>query len=222
MTSALPISWDATRIFGVALLTAKRKLDEARFFLEKLRSSDLGSDEFKFYSSACASAIYGSLEHLLFDYAKKFWPSLDAEEYLNSRLFSLLAKATAQADATRFIQWYNKLPGRIESNSDTREVWKIRHTETHRDTIALEFDATLYEPMGIEDRLEFGVMRPSGAFEPSGSRPPPKEVVDAVQHSSVAVFLRGYRSKQLADVFGSAWGFVKSVLDEADRDFGSV
>jgi len=206
----------------VVLLTAKRKLDEARFFLEKLRSSDLGSDEFRFYASACASAMYGSLQHLLYDYAKKFWPSLDAEEYLNSWLFSLLAKATQQSDAMRFVQWYNKLTGRIESNADAKEVWKMRHTETHRETLALEFDLISYVTVGIEDQLEFGVMRPSGAFESSGSRPPSKEAVNAVQDSSEAVFLRGYRSKQLPDVFSSAWEFVKSVLDEVERDFGSA
>lgn len=73
-------------------LTAKGKLDEARFFLERIRSSDLGSDEFRFYASACASAMYGSVQHLLYDYAKKYWPSADTGDYLDASSFLLRKK----------------------------------------------------------------------------------------------------------------------------------
>jgi len=203
-------------------VTAKDKLEEAWFFLKRMRSTDLLSLEFKFYVSACASAMYGSIGHLLYDYAKKYWHTLDTSDFLDARYFLLLAKTTNQPKALQFVQWYNELPARIRSNPDASEVWRIRHIDTHRGSPGLNFVVEIFEPLDVTDRLQYGVMRPSGTFEPSGSSPPTIQQINAVPNSSVAVFLCGYESKQVSDVFGSAWDFLKSVVDEAEQRFGST
>jgi hypothetical protein len=95
-------------------VTAASKLAEAQFLLEKMRSVTLVTDDFSFYLSACVSALYSCIQHLLFDYAKRYWPSLSAENHVDAWHFQLLAKTTAHQDALRFLDWYNKLDGQIK------------------------------------------------------------------------------------------------------------
>ena len=79
-------------------MTAREKLAEIRFFLTKLRSvltmnSEWSQppDDFKYYVSACVWALYGADQHLLYDYAQTFWPTVSVEDYLDTRVFRLLA-----------------------------------------------------------------------------------------------------------------------------------
>lgn len=62
------------------------------------------------------------------------------------------------------------LARRIRSNEDTNEVWKIRRIETRRGAPPLDFHVAFFEPFDVADRLEYGVMRPSGSFESIGSK----------------------------------------------------
>jgi len=201
-------------------LTAKDKLAEARFFLEKMRQNNPGTQEFKFYASACASAMYSSFQHLLYDYARKYWPSLTMEDRLDLRSLQITAKATRHLDASKFCDWYDKTSQRIRSNPDTAEIWQVRHTGTHRDTPPLDFYATVFQPIDVTDRLEYGVVLPSGSFHPSGSMPPSDQELKAVQGSRVGVFFAGYRTKEVVDVFETALPFLESLVEEAEKQFG--
>jgi hypothetical protein len=202
-------------------LTAKDKLAEARFFLDKMRKSDRGTWEFKFYASACTSAMYSSFQHLLYDYARKYWPSLTMEDRLDLRSLQVTAKATGHQDALLFCDWYDKASQRIKSNPDTAEIWQVRHTGTHRDTPPLDFHTTIFQPIDVTDRLEYGVMSPSGSFQPSGSMPPSDNDLRAVEGSRVGVFFAGYRVREVLAVFESALPFIDSLIREAEKKFGS-
>ena len=212
---------DLSETRGWHYLTAKDKLAEARFFLDKMRQTGPGTREFKFYTSACASAMYSSFQHLLYDYARKYWPSLTMEDRLDLRSLQVTTKATGHQDALVFCDWYDKATQRIKSNTDTAEIWQARHTGTHRDTPPLDFYTTVFQPIGVTDRLEYGVMSPSGIFQTSGSMPPSEHELTAVQGSRVGVFFAGYRTKEVLAVFESGLPLLESLVDEAYRQFGS-
>lgn len=120
-------------------MTARTKLAEAKFFLGKLSETDHGSAAFRYNTSACASALYSSTQHLLYDYAKKFWPSLTQDDYIDAYHVALLARATGNKTASDFVDWYNKLEGRIKSNPDANAALQARRAETHRTSPALFF-----------------------------------------------------------------------------------
>lgn len=209
-------------------MTCRGKLAEAQFFLDKLRPQELGSSEFRFYASAFAFALHSSLQHLLYDYANKYWPQIGRDDYLDPRYFRLLAKATGNNQALRFVDWYNGLIGRINADNDTRLVWDIRQMEAHRGSSPLSFEKVMFEPaIDISDNFEFGIIRPSHEFISTGSDPPARNLVDAVQHSSSAVYFRydereRPNRKQVPDVFGSSLRFVENILNEAEAQFGAA
>lgn len=186
-----------------------------------MRKSDRGTWEFKFYASACTSAMYSSFQHLLYDYARKYWPSLTMEDRLDLRSLQVTAKATGHQDALLFFDWYDKASQRIKSNPDTAEIWQVRHTGTHRATPPLDFYTPIFQPIDVTDRLEYGVMSPSGSFQPSGSMPPSERELGAVEGSRVGVFFAGYRVKEVLAVFESALPFIDSLTNEAEKKFGS-
>lgn len=174
----------------------------------------------RYYVSASASAMYSCLEHLLYDYAKKYWRSFDTRDYLDARYFLLLAKATHNEDALQFIQWYNGLDARIESDKDAAQIWKIRRVETHRGTPPLDFVIEILEPFDIADRLEYGLTLPSGEFQSTGSIPPSQQQLRGAPGSRVTVYFTEYRRKETPDVFESALLLLESILGEADKKFG--
>lgn len=202
-------------------MTARGKMAEAQFFLDNLRRTELGSAEFRYNASACTSALYSSIQHLLYDYAKKFWPSITGNEYIDAYHVALLAKTTGNEEATNFVEWYNKLEGRINSNPDSKAALEARKMEIHRVSPPLAFHAVTWEQaIDIADRLEYGIMSPQGIFTSSGAQRPTSTQLQAVQGSTTAVFFRSYATRQVPDTLNAAADFIKSLIDEAESRFG--
>jgi hypothetical protein len=211
-------------------LTAKSKLAEAEFFLDKLRPLSVnsqGSPEFRYYASACTYALVSSLWHLLYDYANKYWKQLGRDEYLDQRSFRLLALATENKDASDFIKWYKGLMGRIKADDDTKLVWNVRAMEAHRGNPPLSFVRQIPVGMIISVGLEYGVRRPTGEFISTGSDPPPPSLIHEVRESSGAVYFRAdqrepAKRKQVPEVLESSITKVKAVVEEAESKFGTA
>lgn len=137
------------------------------------------------------------------------------------RSLELTAKATGHKNASGFCDWYDNASQRIRSNPDAAQIWEVRHTGTHRNTPSLAFYATIFEKLDVTDRLEYGVMSPTGRFQPTGSMPPSEDQLGAVAGSRVGVFFAGYQTKEVLDVFESALPFIESLIGQAEKEFGS-
>jgi len=204
-------------------MTARRKLSEARFFLVKMQASQLGSEEFRYYASACVSALYSVTNHLLYDYAKKLWPQITANQYLDARLMSLLAKITSNKRANDFIEWYNKLLGRIKSNPDTKAALDVRDMEIHRGNPTLAYELSFLDTLDVSDRIEYGIMNSQGTITPSGTQiPTPKQVQLEGEGSKIVLFFTSYRAKDIADTLSSSCNFIDAIIKEAESLFGSL
>lgn len=181
---------------------------EAKFFLEKLRSTSPTTIDFRHYVSAIVSALYGSLQHLLYDYAHSFWPNIDESDYLDPRLFRLLAKSTNNSDALAFIKWYDGLPARINQNDAASIIWNVRRTETHRANTPFEYRLELFDAVNmsggtgsnISGHIEVSVYGPGG-----GARPTP--------------YFRENPSRSVEEVIASTISFIESLISEAEVGF---
>ena len=107
-------------------MQAENKLEEARFFLDKLKrisrtiaaDSDWEEDrdvysiepKFKHNFSACVQALRSVFDVLLYDYAEKYFKwsrSPEPKHYMNAKRFSKIAKNRGLPEATRFLEWYS-------------------------------------------------------------------------------------------------------------------
>jgi hypothetical protein len=188
-------------------MSGRSKLGEAQFFLQQLSSLQANSIDssmkFRYFASACSSALYGSLQHLLYDYAKKFWPGIDQLDYLDTRLFQLLAKATNRSDARDFIEWYNGLIDRIRKDRDSSIVWDVRKIETRRGVLPYSYQQAFFEAVNFSSGTVTG-----------------RIALSVVQPNSVSVYFKDYPDRSVQDAIGNTVTFVESLLDEAESGFG--
>jgi len=127
-------------------MTARSKIREARFFLEQLRSAGPLSENTSYYVSACVAAIYGALNHLLYDYAVRFWaPRFDTNDFIDLESFKLIARITDDSQAMRFADWYGQAMGRMHNDADASALLRIRRMETHREDTLYFLDITQYD-----------------------------------------------------------------------------
>jgi hypothetical protein len=91
-------------------LTAKEKLDEAGFHLDKMRESYLNQEEFTYYLSAFLAACRSVPDHLLEEYNAKYQLGISLSEQLNADRFESKADQIRHLDALNFIQiWRYKV-----------------------------------------------------------------------------------------------------------------
>jgi len=123
-------------------MEANFKLDEASYFLEKLKKlvqSPAGirnlqeiDKEFMYNLSAFISAWRSFFDVLLYDYAEKFF-EISREEKLDRDMFKLVAIASRNQKAKEFINWYNQQMQ--EEKKDP--LWKKRPYNVHRGRLGI-------------------------------------------------------------------------------------
>ena len=208
-------------------MTAREKLAEANFFLQKLKAAskvELAYDfavanEYRYYVSACVWALYGSYDHLLYDYAQKYWPKLDISDFLDNKMFALLADATDNDEAKRFLEWYREVQGRIDKNEDAHAILKVRRIEGHRGTTAYSFYSyfempSLHDVVTASGAFRMGQYDPSGMANPTEFRPLTWPVVKSV------VNFNDYPGKPVEQVIEAVLTLLSAIVTEAENNFG--
>ena len=111
-------------------METRKKLEEARFFLEKLLESVSGVDEKVsfYYLSAFLSAWRSVLDVMLYDFAKYYSLGLTQEDKMSNYEFSLVAKTQRNDKALDFIKWWEKKIQKLSKN----KLWKMRRIIIHR------------------------------------------------------------------------------------------
>lgn len=210
-----------------SLMTAHSKLQEANFFFQLLeRPEENTAETFKNYVSACVSGIYGIMQHLLYDYAQKYWAKFDTNDYVDPSSFTLLAKITQNHEASKFVEWYNKAIGRINNNPDAAAVLKTRKLETHRSDVPYSYiwelvldgstniSSTIVFPQPTTERTR-EIVVPYLSRETVTAMPPGKltSIIPVFDH---------YPEKPAVEVISNTITLLKSLVDEAETNFGPV
>jgi hypothetical protein len=121
-------------------MPVKFKIDEARFFLQKINDSYKKSPDNKYYLSAFLSSAYSIKDHLLGDYNKKF--HLGIKDNLGFQK-NFEKKALEEANGGNitpfaFVLWYNKKNKAIREESLVKVLEKSRNQTIHSESIRVE------------------------------------------------------------------------------------
>ena len=111
-------------------METRKKLEEARFFLEKFRKSlsRATEKEYYYYLSAFLSAWRSVLDVMLYDFAKYYSLGLTSEDKVSHDEFFIVAKAQSKDKALGFLKWWEKKIQKLSKN----KLWKMRHIIIHR------------------------------------------------------------------------------------------
>lgn len=120
-------------------LLAKEKLEEAKFFLEKLHAStqllpqDLPTQrESHYYLSAFLSASVSAIDYVLEDYNVKFSLHIPLTKKWLRSAFEKEAKRLDNKAALAFLEWWREKRKDLENDSIGRLVIGKRHIDIHR------------------------------------------------------------------------------------------
>jgi len=109
-------------------METRKKLEEARFFLEKFRKSLNSEKQFIYYLSAFLSAWRSVLDVMLYDFAEYYSLGLTREHRMTDRDFFIVATAERNDQALRFLKWWEQRRQRLSKN----KLWKMRGIIIHR------------------------------------------------------------------------------------------
>ena len=87
-------------------MTAKNKLDEAQFFLDKMNKAPVERSEWRYYFSAFLSSVRSVPDHLLYDYANKCGLGISLKDRVYTNVLKDKAEAQSNKVAIKFIEWY--------------------------------------------------------------------------------------------------------------------
>jgi hypothetical protein len=106
-----------------------KKLREAEYFLEALLQTNFNKrDEFHYNLSAFLSAWRSILDVMLYDFAELFKIGLTRENRISDYDFALVARATRNTRALKFIKWWRKKVSSLSNN----KLWHMRPVIVHR------------------------------------------------------------------------------------------
>lgn len=109
-------------------MDSKNKLEEVRYFLNKLRLTAQDGDEFMYILSAFLSAWRSVFDVMLYDYAERYSLGLTREDRITDHEFEIAAKALNHTEALRFIRWWRQQRSVLKQNP----LWKKRTIVIHR------------------------------------------------------------------------------------------
>lgn len=123
---------------GRASITAKEKLEEAKFFIEKLRGLQLfpqdleTQHEVHYYLSAFLSASVSVIDYLLEDYNVKFSILIPLTKKLTPNTFKKESKRTSNDAALQFLQYWVEKKKALKNDPIGKLLVGKRHINIHR------------------------------------------------------------------------------------------
>ena len=146
----------------------------------------------------------------MYDYAQKYWLKLDISDFLDNKMFALLADVTDNDDAKRFLEWYREVQGRIDKNKDAHAILRVRRTEGHRGTTGYSF-YSYFETPSLHDVVNASGAVTMGQYAQSG---PPATRLPTLPHFDA------YPGKPVEQVIEAALTLLNGIVTEAENKFG--
>jgi len=114
-------------------MTAKEKIAEADFNLDKVRHIPFLDPTFKFLLSNFLNSAQSIFYHLLEDYNQKFQLGLTGN--YDKENFKERAKELNNEKALEFIRWYADELNKIKQNKDFGFLTEKRHINIHKESV---------------------------------------------------------------------------------------
>lgn len=149
-------------------MRARRKLDEAAYFLGVLRRFEKTGymwkstkrDAFHHNLGAFIVAWRSVVDVMLSDMAETYSLGFGPRDRITDTTFEAAAKALRSNDALRFLRWWRQQVRRLRKNPLYRRRDMIVHRGTPPATYLMTLPETFIDDMGLGENLDFVVLEP--------------------------------------------------------------
>lgn len=121
-------------------MTAEDKIREAEHNFSKLPELVNDEQKFQYELSNFLGSCYSILQHLLEDHRNNCGLIID---FVTIKTFLDEANKTHNANAIKFIKWYDKEQKLLRNNSSYGFLWARRHISVHKTTVKPEGSISL-------------------------------------------------------------------------------
>jgi hypothetical protein len=202
-------------------MTARNKLEEAEYFLTKMREIRPDQEEFSFNLSAFLSSARSVPDYLLEDYNVKYSLQIPLTDELYPRTFEEKAKQAGNQTAISFIKWWGQKKVTLMNDpigsllSDKRNI-DIHRTHVKPDLTKIEIRETITASVSIRiakyDKEGKLIEISESPEEPPKPKPEEREV-------SAAWFFKEYDKEPVIPVCEKYLQMMKDFVSEAEQKF---
>lgn len=201
-------------VFGNFEMQVGYKLDEARYFLDKLKTLDKGSDDFMFNLSAFLTAWRSVIDVMLYDYMEKYF-GFAREERFDGRDFEIAARASGNQDAIQFCDWWRAQIEVLKKNP----LWRKRTISVHRGRPPLKMHMLLRESIALTPG--FVVSLAPGAVVSVETPVQGIRIIPPTPRVAREVYFDDFPTKDIIDVCEEGFQQIKEMVEEAESTFGN-
>ena len=119
-------------------MDTRKKLSEAKYFLDLLPSFQEDENKFYYNLSAFLNAWRSVLDIMLYDFAEHYSLGFTRGVELNDKDFFAVATALSKTEAVKFVKWWRKKQGELKDDP----LWEKRIISFHRGNV--EIYQTIY------------------------------------------------------------------------------
>lgn len=206
-------------------MSARAKLEESNFFLEKLRAlqplpQDLDKQrKSQYYLSAFLSSARSVLHYLLEEYNIKFGLNIALSEKMYPDTFKKAAEETNNNRALLFFKWWSKGKKALENAPVGKLLINKRDIGIHRVQVKPDLaKITVKDTVHLSGRLELKVFRKGKLVETRKSveqpSPSPKET-----ETTFDWFFSEYPDEPILSVCEKFLNMLTAIVTEAEQKF---
>ena len=195
-------------------MDTRKKLSEARFFLDKLSYAYDDETDITYYLSAFLSAWRSVLDIMLYDFCEYFSLGFTREEKINDQMCIAVASVLNKTQAIEFIKWWRQKQGFLKNTP----LWNKRTLIVHRGYPPVE--SIIYYVMSSGANSStisgFGYDYPYGYGYPFGETIPTTTPTD--QFDEVFSF-SDYPDISIIHLCADAYDEMEAIVKEAETKF---
>jgi hypothetical protein len=114
-------------------MDTRKKLNEAKYFLDLLPNFQEDENRFYYNLSAFLNAWRSVLDIMFYDFAEHYLLGFTREDDMNDKEFSAVATTLGRAEAVEFVKWWRKKQGVLKADS----LWEKRIISFHRGNVEI-------------------------------------------------------------------------------------
>ena len=194
-------------------METRKKLAEAKYFLDFLPKHQQEEKTFVYNLDAFLGAWRSVLDIMLYDFAEHYCLGFTREADMNDREFYAVAEVLKRADAKEFIKWWRKKQEKLSNEL----LWGKRNVSFHRGSVGIEYNY-----------FGYGTGSASGTitFVTAISNYVPSKIGGAVSPHTLSTFIgpqfwsfSDFPNENLVDKCKEGYAKLEEIVKEAETTF---
>lgn len=205
-------------------MQTRRKLDEARYFLDQLAEVQSASERFYYCLSAFLNAWRSVLDVMLYDFVEHHNLGFTREDKITDQHVRAVANALNNNGALQFIEWWRQKQGGLMNNL----LWKKRIIIAHRGYPPVQTFTFYVSGSGGTSSTISGYNTSAWSPDSLQGIPTTSTTEGSVTTSTCStsdfpeteIRFSDYPSISVIDLCERAFDEIESIIEEAERSFG--